>query len=76
MSKAQKQTLTRADNIISDILGQLEEVRDDWQGIYDERSEKWQESDAGEAALSNIEYLDSAIDSLGEALSALNTIDV
>ncbi len=43
----------------------LEEHRDAWQEQYDEKSERWQEGEAAEAASERIEILNTAIDELG-----------
>jgi hypothetical protein len=45
----------------------LEASRDEQQSYYDERSESWQESDAGTELAARIEAIENALGSLEEA---------
>lgn len=57
--------------LVAAIIGDLEEkiakltdLRDDAQNQYDNKSEKWQESEKGEQAMEQIDYLTNACDGL------------
>lgn len=59
-----------ADAMISkleDLIDQLSIQRDDLQEKFDNRSEKWQESDKGEEMQTDISTLDDVISSLESA---------
>ena len=51
---------------ISEALSCFEEMKDSLQEKYDAKSEKWQESEVGEAFYGVIESLESVVDSLRE----------
>lgn len=42
----------------------LQNVLDEWQGAFDEKSDKWRDSDAGSAAQERIDLIQSWIDEL------------
>lgn len=56
---------------LEEFRDQLEEVRENEQGIFDEMSEKQQESKKGEALQEKIENLDTAYSDLDDAISVL-----
>lgn len=49
------------------LMERCREIAETWQGEYDERSEKWQESDAAEAATDRIDTLNQAADDFENA---------
>ena len=51
---------------VSDLREKLEELSQDAHSYADERSEKWQESEQGEAISSEIDKLDQVISDLEE----------
>lgn len=58
-SKAIKKTLDK-------IVEELETVKAELEEFFDNHSERWQESDAGETCMSEIESLSNAISSIQE----------
>ena len=61
------------------IYGALETVKEDLQTLYnnleetmEEKSDKWKESEAGEAAQGELENLESSIDAIETACDSLN----
>ncbi|HWI67550.1 MAG TPA: hypothetical protein VNS88_04155 [Nitrospiraceae bacterium] len=61
------------------IYGALETVKEDLQTVYnnleetmEEKSDKWKESEAGEAAQGELENLESSIDAIETACDSLN----
>ena len=64
---------------IKRIYGALETVKEDLQTVYnnleetmEEKSDKWKESEAGEAAQGELENLESSIDAIETACDSLN----
>jgi len=66
MNKDLKDKLARAQNLVNEALNIAEEVRDDLQEDFDDKSEKWQEDEAGQALMEKIERLDELVNSIGE----------
>ena len=64
MKKAQLKVLKQQANHIFDALSTLQEVLEDAREKYDSRSEKWQESEAGEKLQAAIDYLESVTSEL------------
>lgn len=62
MTQEQKQTIKHA-------INDLTQLADELQAEYDNKSDTWQDSDAGVAASDTIDSLLSAIDSLEECQS-------
>jgi DNA-binding ferritin-like protein (Dps family) len=54
-----------------EMQSRAEVIMEEFQEEFDERSEKWQESEAGEAAQARIDVIQAVIDALGEAIEAL-----
>lgn len=54
--------------MMTEISGLLEEIKDEEQEAYDNMPESLQESERGQAMYQAVENLESAIDSLSEAL--------
>ena len=61
------------------IYGALETVKEDLQTVYnnleetmEEKSDKWKESEAGEAAQGELENLESSINAIETACDSLN----
>jgi hypothetical protein len=59
-----------ADKIAS-LQAELQEVVDDLQANFDDKSEKWQESENGQTAQAEIDLVQSVIDSLDSAAGEL-----
>jgi hypothetical protein len=55
-------TLTRVSALIAEAKGFLEYARDEARDKFEEREEKWRESDAGQAMDEKIMALDEAMD--------------
>lgn len=60
MTKSQKNVVTD----VNDSIDALEQLISDLQDTWDERTEKWQESDKGEEAAAEIEMLQNYLDEL------------
>lgn len=72
MTPAQKKEIKR-------IYGELETVKEDLQTVYnnleetmEEKSDKWKESEAGEAAQGELENLESSINAIETACDSIN----
>ena len=57
------------------IVAELEKMAEGAQDYYDERSEKWQESEKGEAWCDKISALEDASNSVGDAVDYLSDLD-
>lgn len=64
---------------IKRIYGALETAKEDLQTVYnnleetmEEKSDKWKESEAGEAAQGELENLESSIDAIETACDSIN----
>lgn len=75
MSKKNAKKLSEAVSSLEAAKATIEEIRDDLQSAFDEKSERWQEGEAGEAAHAEIETLENGISSLDDALSSLGEIE-
>lgn len=65
--KQHKALADRVDKLVAEI----EAVRDELQAYYDDKSEKWQDSDDGADCQSAIDEADSAADGMGSVLDYL-----
>ena len=63
--------LNDANVLISDAQSIIEDIMNEHQGTFDNKSEKWQESERGEEAQELIANLESSIESLGTALEVI-----
>jgi hypothetical protein len=61
-------TLTRVSALVAEAKGFLEHARDEAVDKFEERPEKWRESEAGQA-------MDEKIAALGEAIEALEQVE-
>lgn len=68
LTKKQHKELSEAigayENACSELSQMLTDILDEWQSEFDEKSEKWQESDAGQAAREKLELVQSWIDEM------------
>lgn len=62
--------IRRAEELATDI----ETMRDDAQAEWDERSERWQESDKGTDAQEAIDQLDTAADYINDAVTEMENL--
>lgn len=56
---------------LRDAADQLQAIQDDLQAAYDDKSERWQESERGENAMTDITNLEEAIGLLEDATCLL-----
>ena len=68
MNQQRRKKLEKLHELMTEISGQLEEIKDEEQEAYDDMPESLQESERGQAMYQAVENLESAIDSLSEAL--------
>ena len=52
------------DTAASELSQWLADLAEDWNGQFDEKSEKWQEGEAGEAARAKIDIIEAWIDAM------------
>jgi chromosome condensin MukBEF complex kleisin-like MukF subunit len=71
MNAAQRKQIERVEALLSEARCILEELRDDLQAAFDEKSERWQESERGEAAQEEIDNLENACASVEEIEGSL-----
>lgn len=77
MTKAKlSKEVTALRSKLEEFKSEVEALRDTAQEYADDRSEKWQESEAGEAYQALIENLDSAVDGLGDVDLSLAEVEV
>lgn len=72
MKKSQNMQILKIVNMIGDYKATVEEIRGELQSKYEERSDTWQESDAGDKALEeidNVEDVLTVIEELEDVLS-------
>lgn len=74
MTQANKTKIETLSGQIGDIRGELESILQEEQDAYDSKSEKWQESDNGEAASQAISELEDVISRLEDAESVSGDI--
>jgi hypothetical protein len=68
-----KKSTTRANALIGEARGILENARDEAQDKFDEKSDAWRESDAGQAMDGKIAALNEAIEALEGAEENIGT---
>lgn len=64
MNEGRRKRLSTLLGQIEGIRAAVEEVRDDEQADFNDKSETWQQGEKGEAAQAVIESLDAAVESL------------
>lgn len=74
MNKDQKEKLEAVVIRLSDDIELLEEIQNDWQEVFDERSEKWQESEKGEKWSDRIDDLSTSIEEMQSAMENIDDI--
>jgi len=67
MNKTQIKQLQKIDAELSSIVERIEEIQNNMQDTFDNKSESWQEGEQGEAMEETIDNLDNAA---GDAISA------
>lgn len=72
--KLDKKTLTEASGHVGQAISQITSARDDADSEWQEKSEKWQESDAGQEAQTKIEELGEMLDNLDTIQSVLDEL--
>lgn len=72
MTKAQKNDLRRSIEDTETSRDTLNDIVADLQSKYDERSERWQESDKGKEFQEFLANLDSAVDAFDDAINGLS----
>lgn len=75
MNKSQAKRATRFSDKLRTILEQLEELHTAASDTFDSKSERWQESEAGELAQENLQALEDAVSYLSDAVDSLDGID-
>jgi DNA anti-recombination protein RmuC len=75
--RSQLETLIAAlDKARDELASHMREIADEWQSTFDEKSERWQEGDAGQAAQQRIETLTEMADDLTDSeLPDLTTLE-
>ena len=71
LTAQQKKTIDRAISTLEALETEIEEMRDDLQNGYDDKSERWQESDKGEKWQEVLNLVESAVDSITSAKDGL-----
>jgi uridine kinase len=62
-------------NQMEHCLNSFEELKSEMQETFDEKSEKWQESERGEIYQSQIDAIEAICDSLQEAIDNFNELE-
>ena len=76
MTKTQRKQIGEIADRLSAIQSELETLHSDLESKYDEKSETWQEGDAGCAAREVVDSLDSAKSDVESALDNVNNIQL
>jgi hypothetical protein len=74
MKAANKKKLDKMVGEMEAIQASMQEIFDEESDAWDSKSEKWQESEAGERAQSQICELEESLQSIDAALSALGNV--
>jgi hypothetical protein len=74
MKATEKKAINKAIADIEQMIETLTTIRDEWEDSFGSRSDKWQESDKGEAARSAIDYLTNALDSMESTKDDLSNV--
>lgn len=74
MNKTQQKQAVKALAMIEEGFDIISELLGDIQGNYDNKSEKWQEGEAGEKAQEDISNLEDAVNDLESAKSHLENV--
>jgi ribosome recycling factor len=64
MNKARQKIVTAARAKIEEAKADIEALRDDMQNEYDDKSERWQEGEAGQAASEELDTINAIADSI------------
>jgi uncharacterized protein (UPF0335 family) len=67
MNTTQKRKLNAYVGKIEEMVAEMQTILDAAQEVYDSKSERWQDSDAGQDAAEKISQLETAIETLGSA---------
>lgn len=71
MNAEQKRRLKDALEELAKLQQEVQDVADELQGEYDDKSEKWQEGEAGQAMADQIEAIAGAADSIGDVCGTI-----
>ena len=74
MTKVQLKQVQKIREAIEELASKLEDFRSEAQSLFDEKSETWQDSDAGQQYEAELDYLAGADDGLQTALEELDNI--
>ena len=74
MTKVQLKQVQKIREAIEELASKLEDFRSEAQSLFDEKSETWQDSDAGQQYEAELESLAGADDGLQTALEELDNI--
>lgn len=69
-----KEPLTKARDLISEVISMVETVKDELQEKFDEKTEQGQESEAGQALEQRIATLEEISEELEDTVSNLNDV--
>ena len=75
MNKTQAKELNTYVSAINDAINFIEALRDELQETFDDKSEHWQESNAGTVMQNHIDILDDAASSLDSVYDALSEVE-
>lgn len=80
LTKAERSELEKMiaayDKARDELMARLREIADEWQGTFDEKSEGWQQGDAGQTAQDRITTLSEMADNIeGADVPDLSTLD-
>jgi len=70
-----RNTVVDARGDLEQLVSQLEDVTSGARAVWEERTEKWQDGDRGQAASTWLENLEELVDNLNELRSAMETAE-
>lgn len=71
MNKQRRAAISKIAGQVSDLLSEVESIRDDEQEAFEGMPENLQDSDRGQASAAAVEGLEAAMSSLEDAISSL-----
>jgi uncharacterized protein YukE len=74
MNKAQQKRLSAVVSSLEAAEAEIEAVKDELQEDFDNRSERWQEGEKGEALQAAIDALNEEQEKVNEASTGINTV--
>ncbi len=74
LTKKDRKRIGELASAIDTAMNEIREIADAGRAEWDEKSERWQDSDKGQDALAALDNLDTGLDELDSALSTIRDV--